>query len=269
MGTLRLGFLQALAGVCPAPKAAVRLLTTKQNWLRLPRAAADDSHPCLPHRVREEGWPHSTCPTSSYEVTETKCRAGVDAPRASHTRGACVHSTCRLALFAWNVFHSCSKKHPRGWEAGLSVCVSHYLTGRNLVGGGGEPPCSEDVAGWSSSFPAFLLNLFPPPVPGCSSPPPPKFNTLSQHRSGLAVGAAHGPGTGGKPRQRVLFWMREKQLHRCQPGRLLPDRRHGGWPVSATSNLSDSCAVRRGQERGSKGTCCLFSLPQPAAAGSQ
>ena len=36
-GILRLGFPQALAGVCPAPEAAVSLLTTKQNWLRLPQ----------------------------------------------------------------------------------------------------------------------------------------------------------------------------------------------------------------------------------------
>lgn len=119
----------------------------------------------------------------------------------------CLHGTCSTLA---------SKKHPRGWEAGPSVCVSHCLTGRNLVGGGGEQPCSEDMAGWPSSFPAFLPNLFPPPVPGCSSRPPPKFNTLSQHRSGGGVGAAHGPGTGGKPRQRVLLWMREKQLHQCQ-----------------------------------------------------
>lgn len=148
-----------------------------------------------------------------------------------------------------------SKKHPWGWEAGPSPA--------RILGGGGEPPCSEDVAGQLSTFPAFLLNLFPPRAPGSSSPLPPKFNTRSQHRSGRADSAAHGPGTGEKQRQRILFWMRAKQLHRCQPGRLLPDRRHGGWPVSVTSDLSDSSAAGRGQERASKGTCCLFLLPPP------
>lgn len=154
----------------------------------------------------------------------------------SYTWCPCVHGTCRLALFAWNTCHSCLEKAPLGMGSWAVTC-------QNLGGGGGEPPCSKDVAGQPSSFPAFLLNLFPPRAPGSSSPLPPKFNTHSQHRSGQADSAAHGPGTGEKQRQRILFWMQAKQLHRCQPGRLLPDRRHGGWPVSVTSDLSDSSAA--------------------------
>lgn len=58
-GTPRLAFPQALAGACPAPEAAVRLLIAKQSWLRSPRAAANDRPP-PPPSVHEEGRPHST-----------------------------------------------------------------------------------------------------------------------------------------------------------------------------------------------------------------
>lgn len=144
----------------------------------------------------------------------------------------CLHGTCSTLA---------SKKHPRGWQAGPSVCVSHCLTGRNLVGGGGEQPCSEDMAGWPSSFPAFLPNLFPPPVPGCSSPPPPN----STHFLSIEV-----EGASVQPMVLVLEGSQGREFYSgCERSNCINARQKAwGWPVSATSDLSDSCAEGRGQE---------------------
>lgn len=105
-GTPRLGFPQALAGACPAPEAAVRLLIAKQSWLRSPRATANARPPRPPVSMRRGGRTRHP-----YILIQTGCSqkrgSCKRAPSLSYTRCPRVPGTCRLALSAWTACHSC------------------------------------------------------------------------------------------------------------------------------------------------------------------
>lgn len=140
---------------------------------------------------------------------------------------------------------------------------SWAVTCQNL-GGVGEPPCSEDVAGWLSLSSAFPVQPLPSSGP-LALLAAPKFHTRSQHPKW--TGVSTGPWSWlERSKAKILFWiMAEASFASMPAGRLLPalSRSMRLACFTVTSDLSDSSAAGRGQGLSKQGTCCLILAPSP------
>lgn len=152
------------------------LLITNQHWPRSPCAAAATTEPPPLPAVSVRRGSHTRSPLHPYIKRQKQVAVqGIDAaPCFSYTHVP----VCALTPAGWPFVYVervplLSLKRPhRDGKTGGRYTTSCCLTGRagtrepapvgGGMAGGWSCSCSEDVAGLTFSFSAFLLNLFPP-----------------------------------------------------------------------------------------------------------